>query len=295
MIIFDLRLFDGDGGAAASGDSSGASASDAGKNGKSNPLADVQYGIQTSQTDTTDDEGSSKPSFDDLINGEYKEAYDKKMQTTVTKRLKGVNEKLNSAQQTIDSYKPILDALTSRYGESDIEKLADKFLNDDALYEAEALEKGLDTETVKEMSKLRQKARQYDAMRQAEAEEAERRAQFDEIQKQSEKVKDIYPGFSLEEELNNPGFVRLISNGVDPLAAYEVTHRHEIQPAMMNSIAKQAEQKVARAVASNAKRPTENGVGASIPHTAITDPSKLTKQDRAEIRRRVGNGEKISF
>jgi hypothetical protein len=99
-------------------------------------------------------------------------------------------------------------------------------------------------------------------------------------------------------ELKNPAFARLTAPGVgiDVQTAYETVHLADIKAQGMQYAAQQTAQRMANAVRSNSMRPVENGLnGAQSASTVKSDPRNLTRADRAEIRRRVANGEKIVF
>lgn len=63
----------------------------------------------------------------------------------------------------------------------------------------------------------------------------------------------------------------------------------------MHFAAQTIESKVAKSIAANGARPTENGTGAQSAAVVKSDVSQLTRADRDEIRRRVARGEKIRF
>ena len=88
-------------------------------------------------------------------------------------------------------------------------------------------------------------------------------------------------------------FGRLVCAGVEPMAAYEVVHREDILRRAMAYSAKRATRQAARSIASVGRRPAENG-GRCVGVTG-SDPRGLTSRELADIRRRVMEGEKISF
>ncbi len=80
------------------------------------------------------------------------------------------------------------------------------------------------------------------------------------------------------------------------MTAYQVIHRDEIQPAAMEYAARKTQEKLAASLQANASRPVENGVGATGAQAEVRmDPSKWSKEDRAEVRRRVARGERIEL
>ena len=116
---------------------------------------------------------------------------------------------------------------------------------------------------------------------QAQARETERYLAYRELRDRAEALKAEYPDFELERELEDPGFARLLNNGVDPKTAYEVTHHEELTGR-------------ARQLARNAARPLENGLAGSS-QAALTqpDPRQLTRAERRALRRRAARGEEI--
>lgn len=306
----NLQLFGegGDGGApgAAGGEAEAAvSQVAAGKKTSSNPLANVQYGIQegekaesgTAQVITFEETTPDRKSeFEKLIKGEYKEQYDERVQALLNKRFKtqGVLEERQRQMA------PIMDILAQKYGVDttdgiDYEKLRQAIYDDDAYYEEEALQKGIPVSALKEMKRMERENTEFkQAMAEREREDANHKA-YETLLRQSDEVKKLYPGFDLATEMDNQNFARLIAANVDARTAYEVVHRDEIQPAMAQYVAQRTAQKIAQNIQSGTNRPTENGAAASGGIVAKTDVSKLTKDDRAEIMRRVARGEKIRF
>lgn len=289
----------GDGGTAEGTGVTAAAAVSQTKGVKSNPLADVKYGIQEDEAPAAEvkPETVAKPDrnaeFEKLIKGEYKDLYDAKMQDTVQKRLK-------STKETVDKFnalQPTLELLASKYGVDvkDIEALGKAIQEDDAYYEHEALEKNMTVKQLKEIKKM-------------ERENAELKAQMEEAQKQengrklysawmqqAEETKKVYPSFDLQAEMGNSKFLDLLRSNVDVRTAYEVLHKDEIIPAAMQFTAKTVESKLAKSIAANSARPSENGMSSQSAAVVKSDVSQLTKADRAEIIRRVQRGEKIRF
>jgi hypothetical protein len=77
--------------------------------------------------------------------------------------------------------------------------------------------------------------------------------------------------------------------------AYEVVHKDEIIPAAMQFAAQQIEQKVTNKIKAGGTRPSENGMSSQSAAVVKSDVSQLSKEDRAEIIRRVQRGERIRF
>ena len=269
--------------------------------GVKNPLADVKYGIQedaqatnvqkNSDADATPADRNAE--FEKLIKGEYKDLYDKRVQDTIQKRLKGTKE-------TVDKYNaltPTIEMLAKKYGvdASDINALNKAIEEDDAYYEEEALEKGITVEQLKSIRKMERE--NADLKRQMHEQEAKENAEkiIASWMDQAEKAKTVYPSFDLDTEMQNPRFVDLLRNNIDVRTAYEVIHKDDIIHGAMQFTAQKVEQKLANKIAANGARPTENGINSQSSAVVKSDVSQLTKADRAEIIRRVARGEKIRF
>ena len=297
--MLNLQLFAegaGEGGTAEGQGVTEAAALPQTKGEKNNPLANVKYGIQEEapaaevQTVAQPDRNAE---FEKLIKGEYKDLYDAKMQDTIQKRLKGQKE-------TVDKFNaltPTLELLAKKYGvdAGDIDALGKAIEEDDSYYEQEALDKGMTVQQLKEIKKMERE----NADLKAQMEEAQRQENGKKLyaawMQQADEAKKVYPSFDLRAEMNNPKFVDLLRSNIDVRTAYEVLHKDEIIPAAMQFTAQTVESKLAKSIASNGARPSENGMSSQSAAVVKSDVSQLSKADRAEILRRVQRGEKIRF
>lgn len=291
-------------GGTVGGDTSvtGANAVSQTKGVKSNPLANVKYGIQAEEnaqtTDVQEKEAAVAPvdrnaEFEKLIKGEYKDLYDARMQETIRSRLKGTKE-------TVDKYNalaPTLELLAQKYGvdANNIEALNKAIQDDDSYFEEEALAKGMSVETLKEIKAMR---RENEELRRQDAErknQENRDRTYARWMEQAKQAQQFYPSLNISEEAKNPQFLSLLNAGIDVKTAFEVIHKDEMIPAAMQYTAKTVEEKIVNSIRSNGTRPIENGMSSQSAATVKRDVSQLTKADRLEIERRVRNGEKISF
>lgn len=232
--------------------------------------------------------------FDALIKGKYKDVYGKRVGDTVKNRLKGSSETI-ARYQGLD---PALSILSSRYGtaEGDYAALAAAIQADDDLLESEAMEKGLTVPQLREFKKL-----QSDNARMRAASEArERQNRADEIyngwMQQAEAVKQTFPGFDFEAELeNNKDFLDLLRSGVSVEAAYKVCHMDDVVTAAMQRTAQETKNQMTNAIAAGQRRPNENGVNPHAPASTTIDVSKLTDAQYDEYVERARRGERITF
>ena len=270
------------------------------RKGKGNPLQDVVYGKQEEPeftADSTIDE-DSKPSripFEELIKGEYKKDFEERTQNIINKRFK----ETKGLQETLKSHDAILNLLGDKYGvdAKDIAALTKAIESDESFYESEAMEKGL---TVTQLKEIKSLERQNQAYR--EAEENQRRRENSERiyngwMQEAEELKAKYglENFSLEEEVQNEDFVKLLSNGISLESAYKAMHMDDMIGGAMVKTANTVREKMSNSIQSRQSRPSENGIKNTSSNTFKNDVKALTKADRDEIERRVMRGANISF
>ena len=306
-MLLNLQLFaeggGGDGGTGATG-ATGESATAAvsqNKGVKSNPLADVQYGIQPTPAEETSPAAKvvenptedRNAKFEALIKGEYKDLYDARVSDTVQKRLK-------SSKETVDRYNelaPTLETLAKKYGvdASDIKALNKAIEDDDSYYEQEALEKGMTVEQLKEVRKMEKENAELKKAMEEQNRKDNANKLYAKWMSEAESAKQVYPSFDLRAEMQNPKFVDLLRSNIDVRTAYEVIHKDDIIAGAMQFTAKTVEQKLTNKIIAGGARPAENGNSSQGASVTKSDVSALTKADRDEIARRVARGEKISF
>lgn len=305
--MLSLQIFAEGGGAAGAGAGDGGTAQGQGvtaaaalpqtKGEKNNPLSGVKYGIQEESAPAAEVQQTATPDrnaeFEKLIKGEYKDLYDARMQDTIQKRLKGTKE-------TVDKFNaltPTLELLAKKYGvdASDINALNKAISDDDSYYEQEAMENGMTVQQLKDFKRMQRENAELRQQMQEQQRQENANKLYASWMNQAEEAKKVYPGFDMKSEMNNPEFVKLLRSNVDVRTAYEVLHKDEIIPAAMQFTAKTVEQKLTNKIIANGARPSENGMNSQGAAVVKSDVSQLSKEDRAEIIRRVARGEKIRF
>lgn len=285
-MLLDLQLFaeGGDGGTGAEG-ATGATATAAVSqtSGETTPAAEV--------TETPTEDRNAK--FEALIKGEYKDLYDAKMQDTVKKRVK-------TMQDTVDRHNaltPTLEMLAKKYGvdANDIDALNKAIEDDDSYYEEEALEKGISVQQLKEIRKMEKENAELKKQMEEQNRKENANKLYAQWMEQAESTKGVYPSFDLRTEMQNPKFVDLLRSNIDVRTAYEVIHKDDIIAGAMQFTAKTVEQKVTNKIIAGGARPAENGNSSQGASVTKSDVSQLTKAERDDIDRRVARGERISF
>ncbi len=314
LFRLDLTLFDGGGagtgaaaGEAASGSSSGPVAGD-GKtppeqaaSGKRPPPAAADGGAKEKDTGGPPPEDKNA-AFEKLIRGEFKEQFSARTQAIIDRRFreaKQLEARLNEAA-------PLLERLTRRYGveEGNLQKLSEAMdaeeskrnaAGEDPLTQAEALQRGLTPEQLRQLKRMTQ---ENETLRRT-MRERERRADADRTYagwlRQAEEVRSLYPAFDLRAESRNPRFIALLRGNVDVRTAYEIIHRDEILGGAMGYAARRAAEKVVGSIRAKGARPAENGVTSQSAAVFKPDVGALTREERDDIERRVQRGERIHF
>ena len=319
----DLQLFN-DGGATGGADGSGATATEnapktdnkpsgSSRRSKSGEFANVVFGKQegTTATETTGLDTEGKPTgagntdvtttsntleerrkaFNDLINGEYKDLYQEEFQRVFDRRFKQVK----GMESDLAAQKPILDKLMARYGVEDVAQL-DKALTEDTEYwERVAEEHGMTVEQYHAMQKLERENAELKAIRQRQIGQQQFQQQIDEWYRQADAVKEVYPSFDFKTEAQNPEFLNLLKSGNTVEHAYKVLHFDELTQNAARVAAQTADAQAQARIKQKASRPSENGTSSKSAVIVKNDVSSLTRQDRAEIARRVQRGETIRF
>ncbi len=242
---------------------------------------------------TEEPAGDRKEKFEQLIKGEYKDIYSRKIKDIISKRLKGMEE----LKAKLAGMQDIIDILSEKYGvdANDISALRANVMDDDSLIIEQADKKGLDVKNYRYIKSLELENRYYKERAEREREKAQMADAIGRWYNETELVAKDYPEFDINEEMENAMFIQLIKNGVDMKTAYEVVHHMDIIEKIKKTSSEDAAKAVREQMQSVNSRPVENGLSAQSPAVFKTDVSKLTPAQRSEIARRVAMGEKISF
>lgn len=279
----NLRLFD-EGASASTGTAgAGVTAGDAASTG-------VQAGDAAGNRAEEVTDAASKPSFDELINGDYKADFDKRINGIIRSRVKDLNS-------TIKSQGDILNIVAAKYGmdASDLNALRDKVSNDDAYYEDRAMEEGLTVDQYKRIAQAEDKARAYEAQIQQQQRDQAAQQQIAAWQAEADQLKQVFPDFDLQAEISNPTFAKLLQNGVEMRSAYVAAHDAEIMQGAMQYTAAEVRKATANDIAARGTRPRENASSSQASASLHTDVSKLTRADREALSRRAAAGEIVTL
>lgn len=199
------------------------------------------------------------------------------------------NEKIKSQEDQLTKMRDILDFENMRYGldpDSDtyLDDLGDKIKSDAKLFEDEALAEGMDRDTflkVKQAERIIEQNKRDSAQRERQEIISNH---ISNLRQQEIPLREKYPDFDLESEMNNKTFRHLVDPpalggiGLSLENAYYAIHYKEINSKFASQVVNKATAAVANSMAVNKSRPAEN-VNAK---TAATVPTKSFKDWKKE-------------
>ncbi len=215
---------------------------------------------------------SEKKSFDDLIKGEYKAEFTKKVNSIIAKRFKAEKGEREKMDALSDAFSPAME----RYKAESLYGLAE------ILSREEPLEKEGKESVIK--------AKREDMMK-ALNEKAATDKIYNGFIEESEKIKKIYDDFDFRKELLDPTFSSGLRLGMDMMTLYRALHFDQIKEAITVEALKKAEAEKRL----NSLRPREVGSSSPSSFTTKTDVNALTDSQMEEIEKRIIRGEHISF
>ena len=235
----------------------------------------------------------TKASFEDLIKGEYRQDYEKKVKDIVNRRF----AKANANETKLSKMAPIMQALATKYGTNpdDIDSIAKFIDEDESLYEDAAYKAGMSVDQYKRFSQIQAENQRLMAERQMNEQRRAAQEKYAEWQEEAETIKADFPNFDLDSLLQDPNFQTLLREGIGLRQAYIAMDADNILPEVMGYTAQQVAKKTAATIAQRGSRPTEGGMSGQAAAKARTDVSKLSNADIAELVKRATAGEQISF
>lgn len=224
------------------------------------------------------------------VKKKYGKFYGEDVKAAVKDRFKNqddANAKLNAMQ-------PMLEVMMQKAGVKSIEELNNLIMNDDSRFEEEAEERGWTVEQVKEY-----RAMEAENKRLKRAEEsAANKKHIDGLYKQAEALKQMFPDFDLNREMQNEKFFQATKpGGMTVEEAYFAIHGKELVPQLMAYGMKRAQNQMGQTIQAQRARPTEGAMVNKNPAAAEPriDPSKLSKKEREAYKRLIRMDKFTSF
>lgn len=222
--------------------------------------------------------------FERLIKGKYADAFRDRTQGIIDKRF----AKMKGFEKTAKAVSPLLTELTARFpsvDKSDTEGLVRAFLeekNSDSVSSGKEKEDILSSPEV--MAEIERAAKSSASKRLIEC-----------FTEESERLREIYPSFDLNRELDSsPDFRKLIEAGVPLRRAFEAVNLENILGTALRYAVVKARSDVAQAMKNN-DRVSENSVRDTASSVKRTDVNSLTEKEIMKIISQVSRGAKISF
>lgn len=234
--------------------------------------------VSAEPSDNTEEKKEvNKVDFDELVRGDYRQEYNKKVEEIIKNRLKDHYQ----LKKSLEDITAALNGLKDKLGikAKDNKEIISQI--------TERLEKGDSAFNVKEANSSNEMRNEKDTLTNA-------RKEVMKLISDSEKTKEYYPQFEIQKELKDPEFRKVLKfTGNDPKKAFEILHFDEIISSVIRDTAKLAQERMAGSIAAKAVRPVEGAQSAAGTVYINQDPKSLSKADRADIKRRVRRGEKI--
>ena len=273
----NLRLFDGEGGTAGT----------------------AAAGATTTGAETGAAGGESRDfnaEFDTMVKGEYKDAFDARVQKIVQGRLKNSKQ----TESKLKDAEGLLAMVGERYNldGKDFTALKAALEGDRQYLEAEALEKGMTVEQLAQFKKMERENKAFQEQIAQNRQRQEFEQKFAAWTQEAEQLKGKFPELDLATEFDNPEFVRMLDHGISVGTAYQAVHFDDLMGGALQHTAATTERKVLDSIRARGARPAENGAsGSSGAREKPIDVTKLTKQQRNELieRARRNPDERITF
>lgn len=259
------------------------------------PAQQVQPVQQQGMTEQQPEGNDLDSRWEELRKGEFKEQYARDVQNAIRDRFKNQED----LQGKMDAMQPMLNVLMQKTGAESIEELQDLIMDDDSLYEDEAEEMGMPVEAYKNFKRLQEEHDEMVAREQQSQEQEFFRQHIAKLAQQGEELKQMFPNFDFRREMENETFRRLTSPevGISVADAYFAIHRNELTPQLMGYGMQRAQMQMGQTLQAQQARPTEGAMrnqGQAAADVRI-NPKTMTRAERAEIKRRVRMGERVSF
>lgn len=218
--------------------------------------------VDTKVDGATGTQDAKEESFDDLINGRYKQDYQAKFEKALNKRMSKANAQIQEGIDFRNKLTPALEKFAAKYGikdSTDIDSIVSAIDSDNSIYEEIATERGVTVEQAKELMQAERIIRQDEIRQQQDAQKIAFQNQMNAWLQEAEELKEYYPNFNFELESKNDKFREWLNRGMSVKDAYEQIHLQEILSCAMGYAYNQSRQDIADTMRANANRPIENG------------------------------------
>ena len=217
-----------------------------------------------------------------------------KLQDMMAERGRKAAEERRAAGEQIGKITPMLKLLGEHYGiepkdgQYDMDAIIKAVTDDDLYYEDRALEKGESVAAAKNDWRT-----EYEQEIQRKRDrETQLQQHFLGMQQQANKLRELFPDFDLNRELQNPVFLQRTSpeGGMSVEDAFYSIHHAEVMEKQAEALARRVKADVASSIRAG-KRPRENGSAAAAAASGTPDLHQMNRAQRlAYIRAKYGPG-----
>lgn len=208
---------------------------------------------------------------------------------------RAVQGRLAQAQKALETQRPVMDLLMSRYGAQSVDQLQQALEKDALWWRSYAQAWGITEEQAR--SHLRLRSELEAARRQSARQEGGRRAeaQMRLWAREAQELQKRYPDFDIQRAMEDETFRGLLRSRVPMQAAYEVANMEGIKRSVAARAAREAEAKITATIQANGARPVEGGASGAPGSSIKPDPSRMSETEVLELMERARRGEKIIF
>lgn len=284
-VVFELQIFaEGGGDGAGSAGAAGAQA------------ADGQTAGAQADDGQAEEDKARRAAFEEVL-AANKDLYEERLKQQLDRRMRSSQRDMDLLKGQNARFNGLAQAIAQRYGinANDMDGLEKAIREDQSWIEEQAARNGLTVEQQKHIFELEAKNKEFEEARERAEKQARTEAVLSQWQKESDELKLVYPDFDFDTEQKNPDFCYLIGRGMTLRKAYEAVHLDELVTGAMEYAVNRTANAVAANVRANGLRPTEGAGRGGAPSSMNLDVHKLSKEQRADIVRRVERGERITL
>lgn len=233
--------------------------------------------------------------------GEFKELFGNDVQKAVKDRFKNQQDaaqQLSATNEELDRYKKITGLLMQKAGAENFDEFSRMVEDDDSVYEEEAERMGMPVEAYKNFMKLQE---EHDAAIAREQRAINREKNMQHIaglRQQAEQMKQSFPDFDLDREMQDPQFFELTKpGGISVMQAYMAIHGEQLIPQLMGYGMQRAQEQMGQTLQAQRSRPAEGAMSAKNQAAAepALNPASLQRGERNKIKEYVKKYGPISF
>ena len=256
----------------------------------------AQPAQQPAQAEAQPGEKTIQEKWDELKKGEYRDLYGQDVQKAIQDRFKNQAD----LQKQLDELQPILEAGKKIYGVQDTAALRKAVENDDRLRQAEEDEAeaaGMTVDSYRTMKELEAQNARFRAQEQQSIQQQMLHNHYQKLVQQAEAMKQTFPDFDLQAELENPAFMRMTSPnvGISVEDAFYAIHGKNIAAESMKAGMERAQKQLGQTIRAQGMRPIEGAAhGQGQPAAqAPMDFRSMTRSEREKFRSQVKSGKVV--